>query len=197
MSRNLAVERDREERAERQAAREEHLRNRVEGVDLSTVDTSAESPFRKATYAYDSLEEAFPEADPGLIPFGNDVLVQIRTPRTRSSGGIWLTEETRETQIWNTQVAKVVAYGPVAFRNRGTMEPWPECVERDEDGLVKAFHPWASIGSYVRVPKYGGDRWWVDAPSHPDGKALFVLFTDLDLKGQVPEDKVLDVVAYI
>lgn len=196
MSRDPAAEREREERIERQAARDERLRDRAEGVDLSTVDTSAASPFRKASYSYDSLEEAFPEADPGLIPFGNDVLVQIRSPRTRSAGGLYIVEETRETQLWNTQVAKVIAYGQVAFRNRGTLEPWPECLDEDEDGHDR-FRPWARIGSYVRVPKYGGDRWWVDAPDHPDGKALFVLFTDLDLKGQVPEAKVLDVVAYI
>lgn len=197
MSRSLAADREREERAERQAAREERLRTRAEGVDLSKVDTGSTTPFRKASYSYDSLEDAFPPADPGLIPFGNDVLVQIRSPRTRSSGGIILTEETRETQIWNTQVAKVVAYGPVAFRNRETLAPWPECAGPLGMGTEVEIVPWAPVGSYVRVPKYGGDRWWVDAPNHPDGKALFVLFTDLDLKGRVPEEKVLDVVAYI
>jgi hypothetical protein len=49
----------------------------------------------------------------------------------------------------------------------------------------------------VRVPKYGGDRWWVDVPGSEDGKALFVLFDDLVMKGRIPDHKVLDMVAYI
>lgn len=138
----------------------------------------------KAKFSFASLEDAFPIADPGLVPFGSDVLVQLRTPRTVSKGGIILPEESRETDMWNTQVAKVIALGPVCFCNRETLEPWPEGA-------------WASVGEYVRVPKYGGDRWWVDTESGPDRKALFVLFNDMDLKGRVPEDKVLDMVAYI
>lgn len=174
----------REERAERDRHQESKLaaRERDRGVDLSEVKTA--SPFRKSTYSYASLSDAFPEVNPHHRPFGEDVLVQIRTPRRMSKGGIVLPEDSRETEIWNTQVAKVVALGPVAFHNRETLAPWPEGA-------------WCAVGDYVRVPKYGGDRWWVDAPEHADGKALFVLFKDTDLKGQVPEEYVLDVVAYI
>lgn len=142
------------------------------------------SKFIKSRHHYESLAEAFPHADPGLIPFGSDILVQIRTPRQRTEGGLWLPEETRETDLWNMQVAKVIALGPVAFHNRETMQPWPEGA-------------WAKPGDYVRVPKYGGDRWWVETSNSIDGKALFVLFNDLDLKGRVPEEKVLDMIAYI
>lgn len=188
--RSPTAEREREDRLERQAAREEQLRRRAEGVDLSKVDKA--SPFRKTSYGYDSLEEAFPYADPWLTPFGSNVLVQLRTPKTKTSGGIIITEGDRETDMWNTQVAKVIAYGPVAFHNRDTMRPWPECIDSAGN-----FRPWAAIGTYVRVPKYGGDRMWAETPGHADGKAIFVLFTDLDLKGAVPEDKVLGVVAYI
>lgn len=179
-----AARREREEREERAAVkaapRESVARDR--GVDLSKIGTA--SAFRKSTYAYDSLADAFPAADPGLVPFGEDVLVQIRSPRRQSKGGIILTEDSRETEIWNTQVAKVIAFGPVAFHNRETLALWPE-------------GQWCAVGDYVRVPKYGGDRWWVDVPGHEDGKALFVLFKDTDLKGQVPDNYVLDVVAYI
>lgn len=138
----------------------------------------------RATYSFASLDDAFPAADASCRPFGSDVLVQLRTPRTKSKGGIIIPDEARETDQWNTQVAKVIALGPVCFCNRETLVPWPE-------------GPWAKVGDYVRVPKYGGDRWWVDTDSGPDRKALFVLFNDMDLKGQVPEDKVLDMVAYI
>jgi co-chaperonin GroES (HSP10) len=150
---------------------------------LATVGGKTEGIFRKAAYKYDSLEQAFPKADPGLVPFGSDVLVQLKTPPTHSAGGIALVEESRETDQWNMQVAKVIAFGPVCFCNRETLKPWPE-------------GQWCQVGDYVRVPKYGGDRWWVDA-DHDDGKALFVLFNDMELKGKVPEDKALEMVAYI
>lgn len=159
----------------------EHRDRQVKQDQLQSV---AAAKFAKSQYQYDSLEQAFPSADPGLTPFHSDVLVQIRTPRTRTSGGLYLPEETRETDLWNMQVAKVIAFGPVAFCNRETLVPWPE-------------GPWCKIGDYVRVPKYGGDRWWVDVSGTHDGKALFVLFDDLVLKGLVPPEKVLDMVAYI
>jgi co-chaperonin GroES (HSP10) len=153
-------------------------------VPPEQLEHLAVAKFAKSSIAYDSLEQAFPVADPDLIPFGTDVLVQIRTPRTRTKGGIYLPEESRETDLWNMQVAKVIALGPVAFHNRETLEPWPEGA-------------WCKPGDYVRVPKYGGDRWWVDVPGSEDGKALFVLFDDLVMKGRIPEDRVLSVVAYI
>ena len=140
--------------------------------------------FKKSSFQYNSLDEAFPPADPGLTPFGQDVLVQLRTPATITKGGIWLPEESRDTDMWNMQAAKAIAFGPVAFCNRDTLEPWPEGA-------------WCKVGDFVRVPKYGGDRWWVDVPESVDGKALFVLFRDTDLKGLVPADRVLDMVAYI
>jgi len=175
-----AARREREDREERAAAKAAPVRDR--GVDLSQVNTG--SPFRKSALAYDSLADAFPTVDPHHRPFGEDVLLQIRTPRRRTKGGLFVTEDSRETEIWNTQVARVVALGPVAFHNRETLTLWPEGA-------------WCQVGDYVRVPKYGGDRWWVDVPGHEDGKALFVLFKDTDLKGQIPEEFVLDVVAYI
>ena len=120
-----------------------------------------------------NLEEAFPSVEPGLVPFGSRVLVQIRSPKKTSSGGIILHNETRETEIWNTQIAKVHSLGPLAFKNRNTMESWPE-------------GDWCKPGEYVRVPKYGGDRWKV--PYGNDEEALFVIFNDLDIVGGVVGD---------
>lgn len=153
-------------------------------VPLDQLEAAASvAKFAKSAIAYDSLEEAFPAADPGLIPFHTDVLVQIRTPKKRTRGGLYIPEESRDTELWNTQVGKVIAMGPVAFHNRETMQLWPEGA-------------WCKVGDYVRVPKYGGDRWWMDATGSED-KALFVLFDDLVMKGKIPDDKVLDMVAYI
>lgn len=132
---------------------------------------------------YVSLEEAFPEVEPGLKPYGSRVLVQIRTPKARTEGGLYIPEETRDTELWNTQVAKVIALGPVAFKNRDTLDAWPEGA-------------WCQAGTFVRVPKYGGDRWQVSVPDRSPEKALFVLFNDLDIIGEVTTDP-LKVVAFL
>lgn len=128
-----------------------------------------------------TLDEAFPSVEPGLIPFGSRVLVQIRSPKKTSAGGIILHNETRETEVWNTQIAKVHSLGPLAFKNRNTMESWPEGA-------------WCKPGDYVRVPKYGGDRWKV--PYGNDEEALFVIFNDLDIVGGVSGDP-LSIKAFI
>lgn len=147
---------------------------------LKLADAGAQS---RSSLAYDTIDQAFPEVDPGLTPFGSKILVQIRTPMRRSRGGIALPEESRETEQWNTQVAKVVSLGPVAFCNRDTLEEWPE-------------GKWVKPGTFVRCPKYGGDRWEVPVPGSSDS-ALFVLFDDLHLSGEIPEDRVLETVAYL
>lgn len=127
----------------------------------------------KVEFEYEGEEDAFPKVDPGVKPFGSRVLLQIRRAKTKTKGGIILAGETRDTEMWNTQVAKVIAMGPLAFHNRNTMEPWPEGA-------------WVNLGDYVRAPKYGGDRWSVHIA---DGEEiLFVIFNDLDLLGKITGD---------
>lgn len=124
-------------------------------------------------FSYDGLDEAFPPCDAGVKPFGSRVLCQIRTPKTKTKGGIILTSDVRETEHYNTQVAKVVDMGSLAFKNRNTMESWPE-------------GSWCEVGDFVRVPRYGGDRWSVKTE---DGEeAIVVIFNDLDLVGKVTGD---------
>lgn len=121
----------------------------------------------------DALKEAFPDADPGIQPFGSRVLVQIRTPKTKTASGIIIDNGSRDTEKWNTQVAKVISVGPLAFKNRTTMESWPE-------------GSWCSVGEYVRVAKYGGDRW--EVPLSGGETAMYVIFNDLDIIGRVTGD---------
>lgn len=120
-----------------------------------------------------AIEMAFPAADPGVQPFGSRVLVQIRNPKQKTSGGILIDLGSQETEKWNTQVARVVSVGPLAFKNRDTMAAWPE-------------GDWCKAGDFVRVPKYGGDRWEVDLDDK--GVAMFVIFNDLDIIGRVTID---------
>lgn len=97
-------------------------------------------------FEYTSLEDAFPDVNPGVMPTGNLVLVQMRQVPLRTPTGLLLDAETRQTEKDNNQVAKVIAVGPLAFHNRDTGQPWPEGA-------------WCKVGDFVRVPKYQGDVW--------------------------------------
>ncbi len=124
-----------------------------------------------------ALREAFPEVNPGALPVGGRILVQWRAVRDKvTASGIVLPEETKETEKWNTQVAKVISIGPLAFKKRDTMEPWPE-------------GNWIAVGDYVRMPKWGGDRW--EVPFEIDGakgNALFSIFNDHEVIAKVTGD---------
>jgi len=123
------------------------------------------------------LREAFPDVDPGAKPVGGRILVQWRrTKKTVTSAGIVLVEETKETEKWNNQVAKVIALGPLAFKKRDTLEPWPE-------------GNWIEVGDYVRMPKWGGDRWEVPYGDVDLGEtALFSVFNDHEVIAKVTGD---------
>jgi len=119
---------------------------------------------------------AFPSVDPGAKPLGARILVQLRrTKKKATSAGIILVEETKETEKWNNMVAKVIEIGPLAFRNRDTNESWPE-------------GSWCSVGDYIRVPKWGGDRWEVPVPGEENGiedPALFMILNDHEVIAKV------------
>ncbi len=137
----------------------------------------------KIEAGYDSIDEAFPPIDPKVTPLGYRVLCQIRTSPKKSKGGIIFTDDVRETDQWNTQVAKIVAVGPVAFKHRDTLADWVEGA-------------WCGVGDFVRIPKYGGDNF--NATTEQDGEkveARFIILRDLDLIAKV--DDPLAVKAYI
>lgn len=121
------------------------------------------------------LAKAFPKIDPGFTPFGSRVLVQIRLSKKKTTGGIILVQDTIDTENHNTQTARIVALGPLAFHSRNTMEPWPE-------GL------WCKPGEFVRCPKYGGDRFQVSVGNEDGDVVEFVTFSDLDIIGRVDGD---------
>lgn len=133
-----------------------------------------------STVAGDSadLREAFPAVDPGAIPLGARVLVQLRrTKKTVTASGIVLVEETRETEKWQNMVGKVIELGPLAFRKRDSMEPWVEGV-------------WCQVGDYIRVPKWGGDRWEVPVPNAPkdEDPILFMVLNDHEVIASITGD---------
>ena len=124
------------------------------------------------------LAWAFPSVDPGAKPLGGRVLVQLRrTKKKATSAGIILVEETKETEKWQNMVAKVIDIGPLAFKKRDTMEPWPE-------------GSWCEVGDYLRVPKWGGDRWEVPVPGEDDTEdpALFMVLNDHEVIAKLTGD---------
>ena len=123
-----------------------------------------------------TLEEAFPVVDSGCAPLGGRVLVQFKqTPKKTTASGIILVEETKETEKWNTQVCKVIELGALAYRNRDTLELWAEGI-------------WAAVGDYVRVPRWGGDRWEVPLGEDDKECALFAIFNDNEVISKVTGD---------
>ena len=124
------------------------------------------------------LAWAFPSVDPGAKPLGGRILVQLRRTKRKTSGsGIILVEETKETEKWQNMVAKVVAIGPLAFKHRDSMRSWPE-------------GSWCEVGDYIRVPKWGGDRWEVKVPGDDEAEdpALFAIFNDHEVIAKVTGD---------
>jgi len=124
------------------------------------------------------LAWAFPSVDPGAKPLGGRILVQLRrTMKKATSAGIILVEETKETEKWQNMVAKVIEIGPLAFKHRDTMQAWPE-------------GSWCSVGEYIRVPKWGGDRWEVKVPGEDDlvDPALFMVLNDHEIIAKLTGD---------
>ena len=110
------------------------------------------------------LQEAFPVVDPGAVPLGARILVQMRLPKKKmTASGIILAAETVDTEKAQNPVGKVVAIGPLAFKKRDTMESWPE-------------GSWVEVGDYVRVPRWTGDRW--EIPISKDDVVQFMLMND-------------------
>lgn len=143
-------------------------------TSLSVVGQTASVPLQTFNQ---TLDEMFPIIDPGIEPFGHRVVIQIASPMKVTKGGVILTEDSQDTIKWNVQTARVIMLGPVAFKDRVTLKPWPE-------------GDWAKPGAYVRCVKYGGDRWeipYVDK-SGVQSVALFAIVKDVELMGRVTVD---------
>jgi len=123
----------------------------------------------------EDLAWAFPDVNPGQRPFGGRVIVQLRRIK-KTVGRFIIVNETKENEKWNNMIGKVVAIGPLAFKNRDTMQPWAE-------------GSWADLGDFVRVPRWGGDRWERNVPTE-DGEdpVLFMTINDHELISAITDD---------
>lgn len=129
-----------------------------------------------ASLLQETLEEAFPEVEPGVRPYSHRVLVQIKNGATTTKAGIQVHRETVTTEHDNTQVAKVIRLGIGAYRDRATLEPWPEF-----DDLPK-------VGTFVRIPLHTNSQnaWTVPVPGK-DYRVTFTLVDDLQILGEQPD----------
>lgn len=123
------------------------------------------------------LAWAFPDVPAGQAPLGGRVIVQLRRIK-KNAGKIILVEETKENEKWNNMIGRVVAIGPLAYRNRETMATWPEGC-------------WAQVGDFVRVPRWGGDRWERPVIGEENGDlnpVLFMTINDHEVIAKVTDD---------
>lgn len=116
----------------------------------------------------DYVKEHFPEVTPGVRPAGAKIIVQLRTVKEKTSGGILLVEETKEFNNGNTQIGRIVALGGIAFRDRSSGDIWKE-------GM------WADVGDLVIMPRWGGFRFEVPIAGTKD-KAIFAVFDDTNVQ---------------
>jgi hypothetical protein len=113
------------------------------------------------------IKDHFPEVDSGARPTGNQILIQLRTV-PKKVGSIVLVHETTDFNKGNTQVARVVKAGPIAFHDRTSGEQWKEGA-------------WAQVGDIVLAPRFGGFRFEVPVPGTED-EAIFAIINDYDIK---------------
>lgn len=129
----------------------------------------------------DRVREVFPDVAPAIYPCGVNLLVQLAIPKahfTLASGFKLLkADESKDAEKARTQTGIVRAFGPAAFKNRNTLEPWPE-------------RQWCEVGWFIRTPMYGGDRVAVPVdPNKPNGDtALFLMIHDTDVLAVVTGD---------
>lgn len=154
-------------------------------MEMATVRSGAQALGRQ------TMEEAFPEADWRIDPMGNQVIVQMRMPKNKTAGGILLATESKDYDDSMIRVGKIVALGPIAYKSRETMAPWPEGA-------------WVNVGDFVRVPNYAGvDAWRIHVGDvenrHGEREPLFVKFAsfnDYDIKGRIKGDP-LAIIDYV
>lgn len=90
----------------------------------------------------EQYDRFYPEVDHGIEPLGGMILVMGKFVPEETKSGIVLLDEFKATETHDVQLGRVVAIGPLAFKNKDTLEPWKE-------------GPWVEKGDYVFVPRVG------------------------------------------
>lgn len=116
------------------------------------------------------IDQYFPIVDPIVTPISNRVIIQLKNPLKQSAKGkLFLTVKDETAQLWNEQVARVIAIGPSAFQFQRDGKVWPEgnCFK---------------VGDFVLVPTHRADRWDIEDKSGGANKeAHFVMMRDFEI----------------
>ena len=127
---------------------------------------------------HQTMEDAFPDVDPGEKPLGSLVLLQIKRPATKTKSGFQLSGYDMETEFDNTKIAKVIAMGRLAFCSRTTGEQWPEGA-------------WVKVGDYIRISQHNVGTWTIPMPGTRgttiEDRITFGLMDDLQCKSIVDD----------
>jgi co-chaperonin GroES (HSP10) len=115
----------------------------------------------------------FPEVDCGREPMGNKITVQLLSVQKKSSGGILLSNETKDFNKQATTVARVVKLGKIAYRDRGTGALWNEGA-------------WCDVGDLVLVHRYGGlNRIELPRSDDLEETVIFCTYNDYDVLDKI------------
>jgi len=91
-------------------------------------------------------------------PTGYRILIKPYKQPNKTPGGIYLTDQTQDTNRLGMVRAEVIALGPLAYK-----DPNRFGVIREEDGLrYTDLVPWCREGDWVLIGKYNGTRFKVD-----------------------------------
>lgn len=82
-------------------------------------------------------------------PSGWRLLVKTRKPKEKTSGGIILSDSSKEAEAYLNITAEVVAMGPICFHDRNTGEAWKGGV-------------WCKPGDNVIIPKFTPLKFEID-----------------------------------
>lgn len=120
------------------------------------------------------VDYAFPKTLINVRPLADNVLFQVMAPRETitTSGGVVLYKSTvqQDSEKRNTQMAKVLKLGPLAFKDISTLQDWPE-------------GPWYEEGDVVLIPLWGGLRYEVPIPNDPENRKVYhVVYRAKDAK---------------
>lgn len=118
------------------------------------------------------VKKHFPEIDPGRVPCGNKVTVQLQVIRQKV-GSLYIPSEAQEFNKNATVVCRLVKVGQIAFRDRSSGELWKEGA-------------WAEVGDIVLMPRYGGmNRVEIPIPGEEEETAIFATYNDFDIVDKV------------
>lgn len=132
---------------------------------------------------------AFPShVNPGIYPTGDFLLIQYQRAADKV-GAVYLPQQGKEILKANIVVARVLALGPLAYRNKVPNLDKNGEILRNPDGSA-VFEEWPEgahvrPGQFVRALKMAPDRWGVADPLDKHNMVGFGICRESDVIGVV------------